>query len=91
MRFGGLEVLVVEAPFRVLSRQGNGVELLGWHRVTPNREGMKSPVGAGRHGPATDALLTRSGESPCLTGGQAESDEGLGEFDGGGDAVDDGY
>ena len=91
VRFGGLEVLVVEAPFGILSRKGNGVELLGWHRVSPSREGMNSPVGAGRQGPAADALLARSGESPCLTGGQAEPDEGLGEFDGGGDAVDDGY
>src|SRR6185369_14659077 len=91
VRFGGLEVFVVETPFRILSRQGNGVELLDWHRVSPNREEMKSPVGAGRHGPAADALLTRSGESPCLAGGQAEPEEGLGEFDGRGDAVNDGY
>jgi hypothetical protein len=29
----GLQVLVVQPPFRVLSCQGNGVKLLGWHRA----------------------------------------------------------
>jgi hypothetical protein len=39
VRFGGLEVLVVETPVRILSRQGNRVEVLGWHRVSPNLAG----------------------------------------------------